>query len=121
MLILANSSDGFFLFQSLFFWKWGFKPSTSSAGTVFSWFQSLFFWKWGFKTVEQTDTNKNDKKFQSLFFWKWGFKVEEARQMAISELFQSLFFWKWGFKTPDFVNRIAVEVVSILVFLEVGF
>ena len=126
---------GFELFQSLFFWKWGFKlgfwhggvtticsfnPCFSGSGVLSpargntplhrNWFQSLFFWKWGFKFV-RLKRYPHRAKFQSLFFWKWGFKQHPFLLGAVIGRFQSLFFWKWGFKQQQ-KNRILIIYTS---------
>ena len=41
--------------------------------------------------------------------------------LYIIMVFQSLFFWKWGFKFDPVWEPVIYILVSILVFLEVGF
>ena len=59
-------------------------------------FQSLFFWKWGFKHAI-TEQKMNEAMFQSLFFWKWGFKSDVISEKASLGLVSILVFLEVGF------------------------
>ena len=109
-------------------------------------FQSLFFWKWGFKQKRLHRPKGLKPCFNPCFS---GSGVLRAKSRGVSPgtvgsfnpcfsgsgvlshnwlilcaapfLFQSLFFWKWGFKRIFLKRMQKRKGVSILVFLEVGF
>ncbi|KAF0236802.1 MAG: hypothetical protein FD181_2408 [Prolixibacteraceae bacterium] len=81
------------MFQSLFFWKWGFKNyDFEDSGIVVRGFNPCFFGS-GVLSGARPAKRANERGFQSLFFWKWGFKRVAYAAIIISQLcFNPCFF-----------------------------
>ena len=86
------------MFQSLFFWKWGFKTHPKKKLKIYHLFQSLFFWKWGFKFSRRPERSRRVICFNPCFSGSGVLSKTSGWTFSDRTTFQSLFFWKWGFK-----------------------
>ena len=84
-------------------------------------FQSLFFWKWGFKFEYWLQSYIFLVGFNPCFSGSGVLRKTVEDALLSKKMFQSLFFWKWGFKYCISTLKLYFFCVSILVFLEVGF